>query len=79
MFSVGILMRWSLPDLSRASIWHLLQISRFSLIRPLLHRAANLAAVEEITVYSLDQPLNTHGPQNKDQVSPHESSGGYKR
>jgi hypothetical protein len=79
MFSVGILMRWSLPDLSRASIWHLLQISRFTLIGPLLHRAANLAAVEEITVYSHDKPLCTQGHRNKDQVSPHESSGGYKR
>lgn len=79
MFSVGILMRWSLPDFCRASIWHFMQISRISLTRPLLHRAANLAAVEEITVYSLDQPKAQSGHRNKDQVSPHESSGGYKR
>ncbi|ARV77452.1 hypothetical protein FDI21_gp259 [Pseudomonas phage Noxifer] len=76
MYSVGILLRWSLPDICRASIWHLLQMSRCSSSHwPLLHRAANPAAGVEITFYRHDQPAAHRIHSAKGRVSTHRAAG----
>lgn len=79
MYSVGNFLRWSLPDICRASIWQLLQMSRCSSSHwPLLHRVTNPAAGIDISDYRLDQPAAHRIHLAKGQVSTLSSRRRYK-
>lgn len=71
MYSVGYLLLWALSDICCVSIWLCLQVSRSpSLIRPLLHRAANpVAGKENLTKPQINRRLSL--PQAKGQSSTH--------
>lgn len=63
MYSVGYLLHWALSDICCVPIWFCLQINHSpSLIRPLLHRAANpVAGKDNLNVsQTTHKPLSVH-------------------